>query len=185
MTKIFDMFIAVVLVLAAALIYNYSIGNNKFIENFQLSSFKFKNKSDCDDYVIRNSIFIEKTKVGIYACAFAFDTRNNNYVNFGKCVVNKYNSIENDSSGTKTLSQCAQETNARELAYTLNKQFDSVARMEEKLAEERQKIEFERRNTVIPGQLMSNGLPYGDGPIIINNNGNLMPCIKMGISIDC
>ncbi len=144
---------------------------------------KFKDVNECMKYVISSSGNNEKAQVGSYACAFMFRF-NDERQKFGKCIVNNLNDIKDDNSGTKVVTSCAESSSSPNLGYVFNAYFNPAARMAKIIQEENEKRKIENLQSY-PGQIGLNGLPIGDGIVNMNINGDLKPCMKIGLEVNC
>jgi hypothetical protein len=98
------------------------------------------------------------------------------------CFLNNLNEIQDDSSGTKVVTRCAESTNNATLGFVLSKIFSPSARIEKKMEDIAEENNAIQRNRLLPN--ISN-LPNGDGLTIMNINGEMKTCMKIGVLLDC
>ena len=138
---------------------------------------RFKTAQECFNFLRVKAGSVEKMRVGAIACNLAFQAGSESAKKnsaLGACIVNNYSEIYDDSSGTKVVSRCG-ELSGNPLSAIVAQEFSPSARMEKILEENR--IEMQRNNDERKrGQ---------DGPFIMNIDGRLKTCIRIGGILDC
>ena len=147
----------------------------------------FTSIEECKNYVLKNSGNGDKLKFGMYSCGIKFS---NNKSQDGQknsdtasCFLNNLSDIQDDSSGTKVVTKCAESTNNTNMGFVFSKLFSPSARVEEKMDDIAREQSYANRNSqLFPGIPME---PNGDGITIMNINGDMKTCIKMGVMLNC
>lgn len=105
------------------------------------------------------------------------------------CVIKKIDQIQDDESGARVLRNCGNSTKEVELARILAWKFSPSKRIEiaiEKQQKERTRIAEEQRENYLS---WSQGMPSMDLnsllPTMIEINGELKTCIRVGVILDC
>lgn len=148
----------------------------------------FQTKDECIAYVQKNSGNQEKLSLGLFACVANFDTDKSKTTtrNFSQCVLNNFNEISDDASGKRVTTRCAESSNEAGLGIYFSRQFDPSERVAKLLAEEKEKNRLKSiSNVLLPGISGSNGVPNGDGLVILDVDGKQKTCIKIGLDLSC
>ncbi len=148
----------------------------------------FQTKDECTAYVQKNSGNQEKLSLGLFACIASFDTDKSKTTKkkFSQCVLNDFNEITDDASGKRVVTKCAESSNEAGLDIYFSKQFDPSERMIKKLADIKEKDRMESiESTFLPGISRANNIPSGDGMVILNTDGDLKTCMKLGLELNC
>lgn len=105
------------------------------------------------------------------------------------CIIKKFDQIQDDQSGTKIVADCGKSVNEVSLARIVARQFSPSFRMEkflEKQQMERDRIANENREDQLR---RSQGFPdidlSGALPTMIEINGQLKTCLRIGPTLDC
>lgn len=149
----------------------------------------FSSKSECIEYVKKTSQTNEKMIVGTAACNWTFvdqtgmTAHDRIRYDVSKCILSNIDSITDDQSGTKVVTDCANSHNAGEFGRAFARYyFSPTARMERLLEEQRQaledqQIQMERAANARQQELIDRA--------DLNDRINRLTCTRIGGTLEC
>jgi len=145
----------------------------------------FASVEECFEYIKSKAITNEKLFVGGISCRFIFPTNQETDTekrrSFGKCLINKYDQIVDDSSGTRVVNGCAEKADDINLGRFLAKKFSASERMAVKIEEQREELKnlHEEQQDRLQNMLEDQN--------ILRENVLRSPieCIRVGVIIQC
>jgi hypothetical protein len=152
----------------------------------------------CIEFVKTNSGNKEKLDLGVFACRLSHPLPTMNEPQksrfMGKCLIDSFSKIQDDTSGTRVVTSCAESSKYPSMGMMLAEIFSPSARVQ-KIIEAQQEEERSRRSaerSLIDGlglprspgnvRVMEGGLP---GTFIVDVDGVLKTCNNFAGVVNC
>jgi hypothetical protein len=174
--KVVDAFIAFVLIGFVVV----GVTDGKIPTNINPFQKKFSTFDECFSFVKKNPLSMEKLNIGATSCQVIYGPNKaaaqTVALNFFQCILNNYDEILDDSSGTRVVAKCGNSSHESSFSFYFAQQFNPAMRIAKVLEEERKKREWENSQLNLFSEINN-----------LNNHrdGTLIPCMKIGLEIDC